>query len=306
MTLEARDFLDALLSADTPEDVLLLWLSRPELQDEVINAHPEIVGAMDGIPALVRVAANRLNAPDWIAEAEADLAVEGISDERAAFLRSEIAYLKQVLSDDAPVQLYLYDRDSSRIVEMIGTPSPETEKVITYVPGTFTSLGDFYRGGAQQIAGYLADQVPGTVAFVYKDGPFPGENTDVGGIDMFRIGEANDEDRALAAGRQLARFEAGMRADPLLGAAEQDALGHSLGAVERHELRGRWGRLRQGDLALGGRDARSVEPWAGHDVHRPLLKRHPAIGAGARDRLGREQSTGAPGFRARRILRRAA
>ncbi len=70
---------------------------------------------------------------------------------------------------------------------------------------------------------------PVRVAFVYKDGPFPGENTDVGGIDMFRIGEANDEDRALAAGRQLARFEAGMRADPLLGAAEQDALGHSGG-----------------------------------------------------------------------------
>lgn len=46
---------------------------------------------------------------------------------------------------------------------------------------------------------------------------------------MFRIGEANAEDRALAAGRQLARFEAGMRADPLLGAAEQGALGHSWG-----------------------------------------------------------------------------
>jgi hypothetical protein len=229
VTLEARDFLDALLSADTPEEVLRLWLSRPELQDEVINAHPEIVGAMDGIPALVRVAANRLNAPGWIAEAEADLAVEGISDERAAFLRSEIAYLRQVMSDDDPVQLYLYDRDSSRIIEMIGTPSPETEKVITYVPGTFTSLGDFYTGGAQQIAGYLADQVPGTVAFVYKDGPFPGENPDVGGIDMFRIGEANDPDRALAAGQQLARFQAGMRADPLLGTAEHDAFGHSWG-----------------------------------------------------------------------------
>lgn len=229
LTVEARGFLDSLVAADTPDEVLRLWASRPDLQNEVVNAHPQIVGALDGIPALVRVAANRLNAPGWIAEAEAELAVEGVSDERATFLRHEIAYLKQVTSAESPVQLYLYDRDSSRIVEMVGTPSPETQKVISYVPGTFTSLADFYTGGVQQIATALTQEVPGTVVFVYKDGVFPGENTDVGGVDLLRIGEANDPERALAAGRQLARFEAGMRADPLLGAAEQDAIGHSWG-----------------------------------------------------------------------------
>lgn len=67
------------------------------------------------------------------------------------------------------------------------------------------------------------------MAFVYKDGFFPGEDAKVGAVNLLRIGEANDTDRALDAGRQLARFEAGMRADPLLGAAEQDALGHSWG-----------------------------------------------------------------------------
>lgn len=258
VTIEARDFLDALLAANDPAEVLRLWLSRPDLQDEVVTAHPEIIGALDGIPALVRVAANRLNAPNWLAAAEADLAESGISDERAAFLRSEIAYLKQVLSDDNPVQLYLYDRDASRIVEMIGTPTSDTQKVITYVPGTYTSLGDFYSGGVQQIARYLSEQVPGTVAFVYKDGLFPGENHLIGGMNE-RIWEANEADRASAAGRQLARFETGMRMDPLLGGAEQDALGHSWGLanVTSSEVAGaRYDKV----ISLSG--AGMLEEWA--------------------------------------------
>jgi hypothetical protein len=226
-TPEARDLLDDLLSADTPTTVLALWLAHPELQEELIAAHPAVLGALDGMPAAVRVRANQANAEVWIEAAEAERAAEPEGSERSAFLAKEIAYLRQVL--DGSVQLYLYDRVFSRIVEVIGDLAQVPQRVLTYVPGTFTSLGDFYGGQVQQVAASMVDGAPGTLAFVYKDGLFPGENPEVGGSDPLRIVEANDQQRAAEAGRQLARFEAGMRADPQLAAAEQDAFGHSWG-----------------------------------------------------------------------------
>lgn len=226
-SLESRDLLTDLLAANTPEDVLALWLTHPELQEELLAAHPEILGGMDGLPAAVRVRANQLNAQSWIDAAQAELATASVTSDRAAFLENEIAYLRQV--QEGNVHLYLYDRDFSRIVEVMGDLATPPDRVITYVPGTFTSLSDFYGGGVQQVAGEMVRAVPGTLVFVYKDGLFPGENPDTGGANLLRILEANDHARAEEAGAQLARFEAGMRTDPLFAGAEQDAFGHSWG-----------------------------------------------------------------------------
>lgn len=226
-SLESRNLLADLLAADAPADVLALWLSHPELHEELLAAHPEILGGMDGLPAALRVRANQLNAQSWIEAAQAELATASVSDERAAFLKNEIRYLREVESGD--VMLYLYDRDFSRIVEVMGDLTTPPDRVITYVPGTFTSLDSFYGGHAQQVAGEMVRAVPGTLAFVYKDGLFPGENPDTGGANLWRILEANDQARAEEAGRQLARFEAGMRTDPLFAGVEHDAFGHSWG-----------------------------------------------------------------------------
>ncbi|MBO9626196.1 MAG: hypothetical protein J7484_07460, partial [Microbacterium sp.] len=191
------------------------------------GAHPAILGGLDGLPAVVRVRANQANAAEWITQAQAELDSIPVGSARATFVEQEIAYLREVQKGD--VKLYLYDRDNSRIVEIVGKLDAPPERVITYVPGTFTNLGDFYGGEVQKVSAYLEDNAPGTVAFVYKDGLFPGENPDVGGINYFRIGEANDHDRAIDAGRQLARFETGMRVDPFFAGTEQDAFGHSWG-----------------------------------------------------------------------------
>ncbi|MBV1778453.1 hypothetical protein KRR55_04895 [Paeniglutamicibacter sp. ABSL32-1] len=112
---------------------------------------------------------------------------------------------------------------------MIGTPSEDTRRVATYVPGTFTSLKSFYDGGTQEFSRYLVEEAPGTVAFVYKDGLFPGENQRERGTDLGRLGEANDPGRGLDAGRQLASFQPGMKTDPLLQGTEQVGIGHSWG-----------------------------------------------------------------------------
>ncbi len=42
----------------------------------------------------------------------------------------------------------LYQPEENRIAEMIGTPGPGTKRVLTYVPGTFTSMDSFFGGGA--------------------------------------------------------------------------------------------------------------------------------------------------------------
>jgi hypothetical protein len=207
-----------------------------QVQELMLAAAPAMFGALDGIPALARVRANQLNASSLLRAAENDLEtalkLSGIGQahhdpNRTKMLENEVAYLKQVEAGD--VQLYLYDRDQSRIVQMIGTPGPDTRHVITYVPGTFTGMNIFYTGGVQQVSTYLTSRVPGTVAFVYKDGRFPGEEDTAGGPNLARIGEANDEKLARTSGQQLATFETGMRTDPYLNVAEQTAMGHSWG-----------------------------------------------------------------------------
>jgi len=198
-------------------------------QDALTVGLPSIVGALDGIPALSRVAANKINAQERIDTLEKaiahwqKLAVNAGTphrfDERITELNKEHKYLERATSASPTVQLYLYDRDDDRIVEMIGTPSPATKNVITYVPGTFASIEDFFGGNVQRVARYLQQQGGvGTVAFVYKDGMFPQS-----------IAEANDQEFALAAGQQLAGFTSGLDVQPLFKHAQQVGMGHSWG-----------------------------------------------------------------------------
>jgi len=250
------------------------WTSGPAAA--LVALVPAMIGSLNGVPATDRVAANRAAAPQWIQQAKADLADAEPGSARAAFLVDEIAYLERVVSGEGSL-LYVYDRDSSRIVEMIGTPTAETETVITYSPGTFTSMRDFYSGGTTQISNYLVQNVPGTVAFVYKDGVFPGENVESGGANMLRITEANDPERALVAGEQLASFAAGMRADPLLVDAEQDAIGFSWGLanVASSEIAGvNYDKV----ISLSGRDAGRLGTEPGNELLGLLIRGSAAAG----------------------------
>ncbi|CEA09665.1 hypothetical protein BN1051_03037 [Arthrobacter saudimassiliensis] len=198
----------------------------------LLESAPKVFGSLDGVPATARVHANSLAAIEDIAAAEAELAKlreigSDDSEARRAMLEKEIDYLKRV--EAGQVQLYLYNRDESRIIEMIGVPGPDTQRTVTYVPGTFTSPKSFYDDSVQTFSDYLVRTVPGTVAFVYKDGLFPGENQKEGGEDLRRLLEANDPQLGYDAGRQLAGFHEGMRTDPVLQGTEQIGIGHSWG-----------------------------------------------------------------------------
>jgi hypothetical protein len=137
-----------------------------------------------------------------------------------AELETEIRYLHGAVDEPPTLQLYLYDKDDDRIVEMVGTPSASTRKVVTYTPGTLANMEQFYDGDTQRIARWLQQQDrDGVVGFVYKDGRYP-QNP---------LTEANDETYAQGTGRQLAVFEDGLFRDPLLADEQSIAIGHSWG-----------------------------------------------------------------------------
>ncbi|QNA91703.1 hypothetical protein [Microbacterium sp. Se63.02b] len=52
LTNEARDLLADLLAATSPEEVARLWAENPELQQELIDNHPAVVGNLDGCPGM--------------------------------------------------------------------------------------------------------------------------------------------------------------------------------------------------------------------------------------------------------------
>ncbi|WP_285136977.1 hypothetical protein [Microbacterium sp. lyk4-40-TSB-66] len=215
----------------------------PGRQTALINGAPELIGALGGVPVLARVAANRVVAQDRLPTVEREIErLESLFDEGAAAtlqaerrsalerLRTERDYLGLVVAGD--VQLVLYQPEQKRIAEMIGTPGPETKRVLTFVPGTFTSLDSFYGGGAQQLPEWLTKQDSGMLAFVWKGVEFPGDDNSAGPVDQaLGIGEANDQQRALPAGESLTRFVSEMRSDTAIAGAQQIAGGYSWGLV---------------------------------------------------------------------------
>jgi hypothetical protein len=246
--LEEHRFRADKLAGAAPEAVAAWWKGMDGPNGEVsaaqlalIAAIPAVIGALDGIPALARVAANKINAANQIKLDEKLIEKYRSIPPTVERLQKEIQYLKGAVSNDPTVQLYLYDPSNSRIIEMFGTPCSSTEHVIIYVPGTFSNLEGFYDKATQQDARFLWKSHPGeSVAFVYKDGISPGGTDGASSPNYVRLLEANDPGRAILAGQQLSEFATGVRLDPYLSGAKTTAIGHSWGltAVTSSEVTG--------------------------------------------------------------------
>ncbi|BAJ76029.1 hypothetical protein MTES_3065 [Microbacterium testaceum StLB037] len=237
----------------SPEVVRAWWDTLgPGAVAALIDGAPVLIGALGGVPPLDRVAANRVSARARLREVEGELpGWEGVlqegasadlqADRRAKLdaLRAERDYLRSVNAGE--VKLYLYEPADNRIIEMLGTPGPETTRILAYVPGTFTRVDSFYRGEVQSISKWMTEQESEMVAFVWKGTDFPGDDQ-YPGQTGFGIGllEANDPDRAAPAGEALARFRREVSSDPSLAHGLQLAAGHSWGLVPitASEMRG--------------------------------------------------------------------
>lgn len=226
--------LAGLLSKD-PEKVWGWWTTLTDAQRATLlkNAAP-FLGRLDGLPPAVRVAANRTNAATDLVANEAELArLRALPDSpgnanKIALLETENGYLKRAV--DGSVQLYLYDRDASRVIEVVGDLSQTPTNVIYYNPGTFTGMPDFWKGGVQAMAASLVQDQPGALVFVTKDGTFPGEDdTNLGDPNMLRILEANSPTSTTTTAERLASLQHGVEANPQYTYAQSTAIGHSWG-----------------------------------------------------------------------------
>ena len=236
------------LLLESPPDAAAVntwWIGRatenPRSLEALIFGAPLIVGSLGGVPPVSRVAANALNAHTRARAVDAEirrLEEAGRSGEPAAAsaerraaierLRKQRDYLQRAADGD--VQLYLYEPDSQSIIEMIGTLDDTTTDVITYVPGTFTSVHSFYGDEVQQVGRWLTKVDSHIVTFVWKEGLFPGEDARTGTANLSRIIEANDENSAREKGACIARFQQELLSSSSEAAsAQQDGMGHSWG-----------------------------------------------------------------------------
>jgi hypothetical protein len=140
-------------------------------------------------------------------------------DEIAA-LRREDAYLAGAVAEPPTVQLYLFDPAADRIIEMIGSFGPLTSTIITYVPGTGTTMDSFSGDprGVQQVGDWFATRDARTVTFVTKDGRFPQT-----------LLEANMPVLAESTGRRLVSFQEGLRQSYDPDVVTEVGVGHSWG-----------------------------------------------------------------------------
>lgn len=223
--------IDTIASSRSPKEVAQWWhaLSVPQ-QETLLRAAPTLIGSLGGLPPLVRVAANRLNA------LHALRALQAQAVDRPQGWKKRQKYLQRVV--DGKVQLYLYQPEEERIVEMIGTPGADTSHVVTYVPGTFSNQDSFYGGDVQKVSIRLHEWDKSIVMFVWHGAEFPGQTLDPG--DGAGLDAANEPALALATGARMAKFAAELTADGRLDGAHRQAIGHSWGlaAIAGSEVAG--------------------------------------------------------------------
>src|SRR6218665_1054821 len=150
-----------------PGEVARAWNNlTPEQRATLITRYPGTIGQLNGLPPGDRVTANRQLATQRLTEAQTELAqlqarLEALpilinkygptvsQPQRVALnasiadISQEITYLSQV--QDGAIQLYLYDRDTDRIIEMIGDPA-RAKVVLSYLPGSDSTLKGMYQG----------------------------------------------------------------------------------------------------------------------------------------------------------------
>jgi hypothetical protein len=299
--------LAVLVAQASPEAVREWWDSLARLrplqgdglsvaQQALVLAVPWLIGNLDGVPPLARIKANASTAAGQVVENQRkidDIARHPLDDPRAreliAELERENAYLRGAAAVPPRVQLYTYDRAADRIVEMLGEwpVGGAPERVYTYVPGTSAQMKDFWKTGAgmQDFARRLMrDDEINSVAFIYKDGRFPG-----GGDQVFpaerkglveALAQANSSPFARASGERLAAFRSGL---DISGASTGSppprsvGIGHSWGTanIVASEVAGaHWDHV----VSLAG--AGAVPEWSGSpDTEYDSFRYDDALGA---------------------------
>ena len=209
------ELIDKLLTAQTPAQTAAWWQSLTlDQQHALVLGGSTLIGALDGLPPAIRVAANRINAANQLPDLErrqftAD--INHLATLNTNFVEPHLVnYLRRVA--DREVQLYLWRPEKGAIIEMAG--DPRTAKSALFVmPGTNASISEFTSDNPT--TGFANWQVersvpPGSVlAFTVLTGPMPYLTPDP--VDFWSNGPQNNA-FATARAPEYAAFQKGLTA----------------------------------------------------------------------------------------------
>jgi hypothetical protein len=241
----ADDFQDMLDTGASPAAVNAWWDGlSPFEQQGLLEARPELLAQVDGIPTAIRDSANRTlldseleRREDEIEAVEDRLAadpgdedlrrrLEGLQDTQRDLvrLRENVSGPYQVGSGGPALERYLlgYSSDGDgRAIVAIGNPDT-ADNVSVLVPGTGSDLGNV-GDRAELMAGdaYWADPGSATASVLWLGYDAPDEI----------VPHAMDQKYAEDAAKDLSSFTAGLRAVDEDGASHVTVTGHSYGST---------------------------------------------------------------------------
>ena len=198
-----------------------------EQREEYLAVYPDQIGNLDGIPALIRDAANRDNLRLLIGE------LEGRDDERSVTQLAGLREIDRQLGAGAkPGEPPMYllgvsDEGNGRAIVAFGNPDT-AKNVAAYVPGLNTSLdedfakNDLKRARDTAIATREIDSSSATVAWLGYDAPQL-----LDGLDSLDV---MGDERAEVGGRQFGGFMEGLAASNENDDPHMVAIGHSYGS----------------------------------------------------------------------------
>ncbi len=214
----------------------------------LLENHPELVGNLDGLPAVDRDAANRsvlATEQERLESRRAEL--QGLGDDRSDDQDDELDTIDDQLTGIAAINERLADTGpgkqqpfllgfgtDGRGQAIVAMGNPDTaDNIVTYVPGTGTRLGtiggDLGRADMMVDSARAADPSETTSAIVWigYDAPQDIINTDLGQLGQ----DATNDRYAEAARADLDRFQDGLRVTQEGDRSHNTVLGHSYGST---------------------------------------------------------------------------
>ncbi|SOB88436.1 alpha/beta hydrolase [Streptomyces sp. 1331.2] len=220
----------------SPTEVNSWWKGlTPDEQQRLIEAHPDLLGMRDGIPAAARDQANRLNLAHLITKYQQK---PNLTDDEKQKLEGFLAISKRLEADKdkQPPRFLLGVSEEGQGRGILSFGNPDTAKnVSAYVPGLGTTLGavggkDGDRALNVWNAAHNADPNAEVASMVWLGyDPPPGLEKLADGDT--RPLEVMDADRAAKGGAAYDKFMAGLRATHDGSPAHLVALAHSYGST---------------------------------------------------------------------------
>ncbi|MFI9625200.1 alpha/beta hydrolase [Streptomyces sp. NPDC052042] len=141
----AYSYLEKQLPLDKPPSDRKEWWDNlsEEQREEYVSAFPELIGNLDGIPALVRDEANRENLCMLIGK------LEGEQDGASQDMLGGLKKIQEKLEKGSEPPMYLLgigDKGNGRAVIAYGNPDT-ADNVSAYVPGLATKLDEEFADG---------------------------------------------------------------------------------------------------------------------------------------------------------------